>query len=113
MKPLCDFCKKRPKAINYVKNDKTHYRSRCSHCISKGNKVKNFVPSWIISGFKKKLKCDRCNFLAKHQEQIFVYYVDGDRKNNQHSNLRCICANCSIELTVNNTGWTSDDLELD
>ena len=112
-KPLCGSCGKQPCSTNYEKNGVVHYRSRCMSCIRKGKKKKPIRPAWAVAGYKKKEKCERCGFKAKTQKQLFVFYVDGDKRNHNGINLKTICANCAIEIEVKNTGWIPADLVPD
>ena len=112
-KPLCRSCGKRPKALNYMKDGNPHYRSMCVSCIRKGKKARPSVLSWILANYKKKERCEKCGFKAKFDEQLFVYYIDGNKRNNAHSNLKTVCANCSIELDKKPNGWVPSDLTPD
>ena len=112
-KPLCRHCGKRPRAINYVKDLVTHYRSLCMTCLRKGKKAKPGVLSWILAGYKKKPKCEKCGFKAAIEEQLFVYYLDGDRRNNSPVNLITLCACCSILADRKGLGWKPSALEPD
>lgn len=42
----------------------------------------------------KKDKCDQCGFVPLHKCQLDVDHIDGNKKNNEPSNLRTLCANC-------------------
>lgn len=111
-RPLCANCHGNPAAINYKKDDKIYYRRICSGCARKGRRVKE-MPGWTKTGYKKKLVCERCNFSAKTPQQIFVFYIDGNLKNNTWSNLRCVCANCRIEINHSKTTWRESSLMPD
>lgn len=58
----------------------------------------------IKEGIKKKL-CERCSLITWGEVPIplELHHVDGDRKNNQLSNLELLCPNCHA-LTVNYRG---------
>lgn len=111
-RPLCTSCNGNPAAINYKIGTKIYFRKICASCARKGKKSKE-LPGWTKSGYKKKLTCERCNFKAKTAQQIFVYYIDGNLKNNAWSNLRCVCANCRIELNTSKTTWRESPLVSD
>ena len=111
-RPLCTACHGNPVAINYYSDDKIRYRKVCSSCARKGKKSRQ-MPGWTKTGYKKKLTCDRCEFKAKLAQQIFVYYIDGNLKNNAWSNLRTVCANCRIELNNTKTTWRESPLVAD
>ena len=102
---LCPVCNENLVAVNYVKADVTHYRSRCSGCIRIGKKLKRQPPAWAKTGYKKKERCEMCNFKAKTIKQLFVYHVDGNLKNTNTLNLKTICANCQIELAGTRLPW--------
>lgn len=110
---LCAVCGKKPCAVNYKQGDKTYYRSRCDSCIRKKKKLAAPVPSWHKVGYKKKPHCEKCGFKAKYREQLFVYYVDGNLNNNNHLNLKTICANCQYEVAKEGLGWRQGDLVPD
>ena len=46
-----------------------------------------------------------CNFKAKTLKQLFVYYVDGNLRNNNWLNLKTVCANCRIEIAGTRLPW--------
>ena len=113
-RPLCKNCKVRPAAINYIRKGKRHYRSKCGHCIRAITHPKQpQVPSWQRSGYKKKMVCEVCSFRAKDHRQIAVLYVDGNLKNNNWPNLKSVCANCVIEITIKGLGWKEDAIRPD
>lgn len=107
---LCVACGKKPAAVNYKRNNKTYYRSRCDSCIRKKFKKVAPKPGWIKAGYRKKVACEKCGFNAKYKEQLFVYYVDGNLNNNHQLNLKTICANCQYEIAKEGLGWAQGDL---
>jgi protein-arginine kinase activator protein McsA len=108
-RPLCSRCHGNPAAVNYQKNNKTYYRKICASCSRKTTRNKE-MPGWVKTGYKKKLTCERCNFAAKIPQQIFVFYIDGNLKNNNWINLRSVCANCRIDLNQAKTTWRESPL---
>jgi hypothetical protein len=113
-RPYCAACGENLAAINYIKTSKIYYRKHCAACIRKKSKIKPLPPSWAKSGYKKKHKCDRCNFVAKTvKKQLRVYYVDGNLKNNDWNNLKTICLNCQAALEDSKVNWKPADLEAD
>lgn len=107
MRPLCKTCGSRPVAINYRRDDKTFYRSQCDHCARNRHVGK---PLWYQAGYKMKLKCDRCGHTSQYKEQFNVYYIDGNPKNCQVSNLKTVCANCQRILHILKLPWRQGDL---
>jgi hypothetical protein len=112
-RPTCPACNQRLCAVNYVRNDITHYRSRCDHCIKRGRQIKPSKPRWESGGYKKKPTCDRCGFRAKFASQLLVYHVDGNLNNTGLRNLKTVCQNCVVEIDKTNQIWRPGDLEPD
>jgi hypothetical protein len=103
---LCPTCLENPVAVNYVREDTVHYRSKCTSCIRKGRKLKPNPPAWAKSGYKKTERCELCGFKAKiPARQLFVFHVDNNLKNNNWHNLKTVCANCRIELDATRVAW--------
>ena len=51
----------------------------------------------------KKDYCEHCNFNPVHISQLDVDHIDGDRWNNDPSNLQTLCANCHrLKTHLNN-----------
>ena len=113
MRPICQACNQRPCAVNYVKEDRTHYRSRCETCQRKGRGLKKRQARWEQTGYKKKMQCDRCGFKARYSAQMLVYHVDGDLNNVSLKNLKSICKNCVEEVARSDLPWRLGDLEPD
>lgn len=110
MRDLCKKCGQRPVAVNYHKENRTYYRSKCDHC-AKDRKSER--PLWAFHGYKKKNFCERCNFTSKFSEQFNVFYIDGDFRNNRYSNLKTVCANCQRILHKLKLPWRQGDLVPD
>jgi transcription elongation factor Elf1 len=105
MRDYCECCYKNFKAINYIKNGKTHYRRFCNSC-NAATKKKKIIPAWKEQGYKKKFKCDSCSFIAKHTDQLVVV------ENNTTHNT--ICLNCNALYNANGTlEMRSGDLRSD
>lgn len=111
-RPLCRICSGNPAAINYKIENKTYYRRICAGCARKKRRTRE-LPAWTKAGYKKKLVCERCNFKCNTHSQMFVFYLDGNLKNNNWVNLRTVCANCRIELNSSNTTWRESSLTAD
>lgn len=112
-RPLCPICNQRLVAVNYIRNDKTHYRSKCDQCYKKKRNVRLPKPRWQSSGYKKKPTCDRCGFRAKHNAQLLVYHTDGNLHNSAERNLKTICLNCVVDIIKLDLPWKPGDLESD
>lgn len=108
---ICPICGSHPVALNYYRQGRAYYRTACTGCIHRRRRLTPEVPSWIKSGYKKKDKCDRCQFKFKLNEQSNVYYIDGNVKNNNWNNLKTICLNCRQE--VSKTRWKPSSLTPD
>jgi len=104
-RPLCPVCNEKPVAVNYIKEDVTHYRASCDSCIRKGKKLKPIPPLWFKRGYRKKPQCERCGFKFKFPEQSTVYHVDGNLGNCDQNNLKTVCRNCSIEIDRSRISW--------
>ena len=74
-RPICKICNIRPQAINYLRDGKIYYRSKCLQCM-KDSKIKPSITKWQQSGYKKKLKCDRCGHTSRYAQVFTVYYKD-------------------------------------
>ena len=42
----------------------------------------------------KRVKCEFCGFIPIHECQLDVDHIDGDKTNNEKSNLQTLCSNC-------------------
>lgn len=107
MRDLCKSCGRRPVAVNYYKEGKPYFRSKCDHCSKKRNLES---PRWATAGYKKKNSCDRCGYTSKYPEQFDVYYVDGYPSNCRFTNLKTVCANCQRILHSLKLPWRKGDL---
>lgn len=113
MRPICNTCNKNYRAINYKKNNITHYRSLCNSCKRVKEKLKPGKPKWSQSGYNKKPTCDLCGFRSLYSSQIAVFHIDGNLENVDYINLRSICLNC-IEVVKNKkVNWRRGDLQVD
>ena len=112
-RPICPICTQRPVAINYIKEGVTHFRKICDSCIRQGKQLKPIPPGWIKAGYRKKDRCEHCGFKAKYPEQLGVFYLDGNLKNNNWANLRTVCLNCQHEVRKSNLPWKQSPLTPD
>jgi hypothetical protein len=112
-RPLCPVCQQRPRAINYIKESRTHYRSRCENCVRKNRNLPKRKPRWQQHGYKKKPTCDKCGFRARYSAQLVVYHIDGNLQNCDLKNLRTVCLNCIEAIKRSDLPWRAGDLEPD
>ena len=113
MRPICETCNKNYRAINYIKNDTTHYRSLCNECRSKKEKKTPGKANWTRSGYKKQATCDLCGFKSLFTSQITVFHIDGKLENISLNNLRSICLNCVEVVKKKEVNWRRGDLKVD
>lgn len=113
MRPICPVCNQKPLAINYIKNEEKHYRSKCMNCAKSKRKIKIAKPRWQLAGYKKKPVCDRCGFKSRYSSQILVVHVDGDCNHNNLRNLKSICLNCWDAAKKEDQPWKVSDLQED
>jgi hypothetical protein len=113
MRPICKTCNKNVCAINYKRDDITHYRTSCDECGRKKNKLGPRVPGWQTAGYKKKPTCDSCGFHSVYPSQTVVYHIDGDLENIKFNNLRTICLNCIEVIKRKEVTWRRGDLTVD
>lgn len=113
MRPICTICNKNCRAVNYIRNGVTHYRSTCDECGRKKKKLKPRTPRWQEKGYKKKATCDLCGFKSVLPSQITVFHIDGHLDNSNLNNLRSICLNCVEIIKKKEVTWRRGDLEVD
>lgn len=113
MRPICKSCGKNHTAVNYKRNEVTHYRSICDECGRKKNKLNPRKPYWQKSGYVKKATCDLCGFKSLFPSQTTVFHVDGDLENIALTNLRTVCLNCIEVVKRKEITWRRGDLEVD
>lgn len=98
MRPICPTCNERPVAVNYIREEVTHYRRQCDACLRKGRKLKPKAQLWLQKGYRKKPACEVCGFTAKLEQQLTVFHIDGNQKNVDRMNLKTVCLNCAQEV---------------
>jgi hypothetical protein len=112
MRPLCCICHSRPCAINYYKNKRVYYRTKCEICAKHDGTAKG-VPKWYQSGYRQKDQCERCGFTSKDSAVFNVYHIDGDLNNTRRANLKTVCANCQRIFQKLGVKWRQGDLTPD
>jgi hypothetical protein len=110
MRPLCKTCKKKPCAINYYKDKKAYYRSKCDSCAAGTTPG---APLWYRLGYRQLDHCEKCAYKSKHREVFNVFHLDGDLTNCRPNNLKTICANCQRTLHKEGQKWRQGDLTPD
>lgn len=110
MRPLCKNCGEKAVAVNYYKDGRAFYRSKCDTCARNAQPKK---PRWLQMGYKKKDHCEKCGYKSKHPEQFNVFHVDGNLNNCRPANLKTICANCQRTLHKEGVRWRQGDLLAD
>lgn len=97
---MCQSCRVNPAAINYIKDGRKHYRSKCGTCLKNKKSIRPNISAWQKSGYKKKIVCEMCGFKGMDLRQLTVFYLDGNMNNNSWTNLKTVCANCGIEISI-------------
>ena len=110
-RPMCKNCNKNYRAVNYVRNGKTYYRSICDVCGK--NRKKPIRHNWEKAGYKKKPHCDSCGFKSLYPSQMTVFCIDGDLNNTSFTNLKTICLNCVEVVKRLEVNWKRGDLKVD
>lgn len=71
--------------------------------------------NYIDGGYRGKIKTDKCEECGEFNKRTIVHHKDGDRKNNQISNLKALCDSChrllhlKIQGKVNKIDWKNKD----
>ena len=103
--------------------DKKHYidfrwgkESKCSKCRRRKRFLKEkkeqsipdrvYRPSKVANKHKKD-HCEMCPFVPKHECQLDVDHIDGNKYNNDPSNFQTLCANCHRLKTHINKDYNS------
>jgi len=86
---ICSICGLVRVIIRDKNKVKLNSKYRCS-TTHKNNNIRSSYPYRL----HKKDKCEICNFVPVHTSQLDVDHIDGNKKNNDPSNLQTLCANC-------------------
>ena len=114
VRPMCMECKAKPRAYAYKKKDRIYWRRLCDTCNRKKSQKRiGGITPLQRSGYKKRRKCELCGFKAQDQSQLDVFFVDGNLRNVNETNLKTICANCQRLGGVRRLGWRVGDLIAD
>lgn len=104
-RPRC-ACGNLCKTNGYNSKGRVKYQSICSPCAKSKHSEKKMK--------LKRLKgdsCSLCGFIPVHSCQLDVDHIDGNRDNNDKSNLMTLCANCHRLKTFINKDWASKKSE--
>jgi hypothetical protein len=99
---LCVVCNSNVRRYKGLKGGKRQYRLKCRACLGHGKGTKK-RPYMIY----RKASCEMCGFVPQHVCQLDVDHRDGDRTNNDPSNLQTLCANCHRLKTYYSRDWKS------
>lgn len=80
-----------------IKANTTRPRCLCGNLVaSKGaGKYRKTCYKCHMTGKRFKLDhCERCGFIPEDLVQLDIDHINGDRTNNDSSNLQTLCANC-------------------
>jgi 5-methylcytosine-specific restriction endonuclease McrA len=97
-RPLCK-CGNVKEMNGRRKNGSIIYRSACASCRKMGLKLKGS-------------NCERCGFVPEDMVQLDVDHIDGDRSNNEPSNLQTLCANCHRLKTKIHMDWKGKHVKV-
>ncbi len=91
-----------------IKSNTTRPRCLCGNLVaSKGaGKYRKTCYKCHMTGKRFKLDhCERCGFIPEDLVQLDIDHINGDRTNNDSSNLQTLCANCHILKTKAFDDW--------
>ena len=72
------------------------YDAKCTAC------KKAVRHRWPIYHIHKKDRCEKCGFIPEHPCQLDVDHIDGNKQNDDITNLMTLCANCHRLKTQQN-----------
>ncbi len=94
-RPTCTNCGDRPCKTNGLSKDGFRkYSKYCPTCHRKIYNLKNTNGRRYGYTLHKKDTCEDCGFIPTHPCQLDVDHIDGDKTNDDISNLKTLCANC-------------------
>ena len=99
-RPLCKCGNLAKKNGKSKKSGKQLYNSYCRSCAKSRHGKKERVNREL-----KEDKCCRCGFVPEHRCQLDIDHRDGNKQNNDPSNIQTLCANCHRLKTWNNRDW--------
>lgn len=72
---------------------RTRYRTQCYKCMHQQRLI------------QKKDSCEKCGIKPEDKKQLHKDHIDGDRSNNNASNIQTLCVECHKEKTRINGEW--------
>lgn len=100
IRPICKDCNKNlAKRHSRNVDGSSNFKRRCGGCDNQRFYGKRHIRKPYKKYSKayyhlKKNYCEQCDFKALHQCQLDVDHIDGNRENNNESNLQTLCSNC-------------------
>ena len=76
------------------------YKTACWKCIQDGRA-------------NKKTYCESCGYVPDNKGKLDVDHIDGNKSNNDESNLQTLCRPCHINKTVENKEYLSRRIIVD
>jgi hypothetical protein len=80
-----------------IKANTTRPRCLCGNLVASKGSGKYRKTCWKCHMTGKRFKldhCERCGFIPEDLVQLDIDHINGDRANNDPSNLQTLCANC-------------------
>jgi len=102
-RPICQSCNIKLAHKNGIsKKGFIKWHKFCDSCHKKEYKMGREIYRSV-----KGNSCVNCGFIAEDPCQLDVDHIDGNHKNNDHSNLQTLCANCHRLKTRNQKKGTN------
>ena len=92
-------CGVNPRRVTLSKNGKEKLGHLCDPCKKESRAIR--LRNATKFSFMKKGSCERCGFVAEDKCQLDLDHIDGNRDNNDATNLMTLCANCHRLKTKN------------
>lgn len=107
-RPICECGNLAKKGNKRVCGTQSYYKE-CSQCLKKKHSQgmpgkRGGASRGRITKYTRQFKedtCVACGFIAEHHCQLDVDHINGDRTDNNPSNLQTLCANCHRLKTFN------------